>query len=326
MYQIMTFSEKSPRNLYRKTLFNEKTVMGHILIAGGTGLVGSKLVTMLAEKGYETAILSRHTTSSVIKSFRWDPARGAIDHAAIEGASAVINLAGAGIADGLWTSARKRLIIESRTQSTALLRHAIASTSNQVETYLSASAIGYYGHTGDAFLEETAPAGKGFLAESTAAWEAAFHEVETLNIRAAAFRIGIVLSPEGGALEKILLPFKARIGSYFGDGSQWYSWIHIEDVCHMFIHALENPDVRGTYNAVTPNPATNKELVETIGKVKGGPNLIAPVPAFLLRAGMGEMADVILNSNKVSSRKIEATGFSFRFPQLKPALENLLLS
>lgn len=322
----MTFSGKRIRNLYRKPLFNEKTEMGHILIAGGTGLVGSRLVTMLAEKGYETALLSRYTTSSVIKSFRWDPARGVIDQAAVEGATAVINLAGAGIADGLWTSARKRLIIESRTQSTALLRKAIASTSNKVETYLSSSAIGYYGNAGDALLEETAPAGKGFLAESTREWENAFHEIESLNIRAAAFRIGIVLSPEGGALGKILLPFKARIGSYFGDGRQWYSWIHIDDVCRMFIHALENPDMRGIYNAVAPAPVTNKELVETIGKVMGGPNLIAPVPVFLLRTGMGEMADVILNSNKVSSRKIEATGFSFRFPQLKPALENLLLS
>lgn len=320
----MTFSEKSPWNLCTNTLFNEKTEMGHILIAGGTGLVGSKLVTMLAEKGYETALLSRHANSSVIKTYRWNPAQGAIDYAAVEGASAVINLAGAGIADRLWTSARKRLIIESRTQSTALLRQAIASTSNKVETYLSASAIGYYGDAGDALLEETAPAGKGFLAESTKAWEAAFHELESLNIRAAAFRIGIVLSPEGGALGKILLPFKARIGSYFGDGRQWYSWIHIEDVCRMFIHALENPDMRGIYNAVAPNPATNKELVETIGQVRGGPNLIAPVPAFLLRAGMGEMADVILNSSKVSSRKIEAAGYSFRFPLLKPALENLL--
>lgn len=322
----MTFSEKSLWNLSLKPLFKEKTDMGHILIAGGTGLVGTRLTTMLAERGYEIALLSRKTTSDIIKTFQWDPARGIIDRAAVEGASAVINLAGAGIADRLWTSARKRLIIESRTQSTALLRQAIASTSNKVEIYLSASAIGYYGDAGDVLLEETAASGKGFLAESTKAWETAFREVESLNIRAAAFRIGIVLSPEGGALEKMLLPFKARIGSYFGDGRQWYSWIHIDDVCRLFIHALENADMRGIYNAVAPNPVTNKELVETIGKVLGGPNLLAPVPAFLLRTGMGEMAGVILNSNKVSSKKIEATGFSFRFPDLKPALEDLLLS
>lgn len=307
-------------------MFNEKTQMSHILIAGGSGLVGARLSAMLRERGYETALLSRNSSSNGIKTFQWNPASGAIDRAAVEGASAVINLAGAGIADRLWTPARKRLIIESRTQSTALLKQAIATASNRVETYLSASAIGYYGHAGDALLEETAPAGKGFLAESTNAWESAFRELESLHIRSAAFRIGIVLSPEGGALAKILLPFKARVGSYFGDGSQWYSWIHIDDVCRIFIHALENPEVRGIYNAVAPHPVSNKELVETIGKVLGGPNLIAPVPAFLLRTGMGEMADVILNSNRVSSRKIEATGFSFRFPQLKPALEDLLLS
>lgn len=298
--------------------------MGHILIAGGTGLVGSRLSEMLREKGYEVALLSRKSSSDGIRTFQWDPSRGFIDPASVGGARAVINLAGAGIADSWWTAARKKLIIESRTESTALLRKTLATTANQTEVYLSASAIGFYGHAGDKWLEETAPAGKGFLAESTQAWENAFHSVESLNIRAAAFRIGIVLSPEGGALEKMLLPFKARIGAYFGDGRQWYSWIHIDDVCRMFIHALENPDVRGIYNAVAPNPVINKEFVETIGKALGGPNLLAPTPAFLLRTGMGEMADVILNSNRVSSAKIESTGFTFQYPELLPALQQLV--
>lgn len=299
--------------------------MSHILIAGGTGLIGSRLITLLQEKGYKVALLSRRASSSQpVKTYQWDPGRGTIGKEAIEQADAVINLAGAGIADGLWTSARKRLIIGSRTESTALLAQTIQSTSNQVQTYLSASAVGYYGHAGDTWLDESSPAGKGFLAESTKAWESAFHEVENLNIRAVALRIGIVLSPKGGALEKILLPFQARVGSYFGNGKQWYSWIHIEDVCRLFLHALENPDMRGIYNAVAPNPVTNKELVEQIGKVKGGPNLIAPVPAFLLRTAMGEMADVVLNSNRVSAEKTETTGFSFLFPELRPTLEDLI--
>lgn len=300
--------------------------MPHILIAGGTGLIGSRLVALLQEADYNVAVLSRRASSSGgIKTYQWDPAQGTIDREAIEQADAVINLAGAGIADRPWTPGRKRLIMESRTQSTALLRQTILSTSNEVRTYLSASAIGYYGDAGDTWLEESAPAGKGFLAESTRAWEEAFHEVEKLNIRAVAFRIGIVLTPVGGALGKILLPFQARVGGYFGSGKQWYSWIHMEDVCRLFLHALENPDMRGIYNGVAPNPVSNKELVETIGNVKGGPNLIAPVPAFLLRTAMGEMADVILNSSRVSAKKTEATGFTYLFPELKPALEDLLI-
>jgi uncharacterized protein (TIGR01777 family) len=302
----------------------KKQIMSHILIAGGTGLVGSRLCTLLKERGYEVALLSRKASSNGIKTYQWDPAAGSIDREAVEKASAVINLAGAGIADSWWTPARRRLIIESRTQSTALLKKAIETTSNKVETYLSASAIGYYGDSGDTLLEETAPPGEGFLAESTQAWEQAFHEVEALNLRAAAFRIGIVLSDKGGALNKILLPFSFRIGSYFGNGRQWYSWIHIDDVCRMFIHALDSQDMRGIYNAVAPHPATNKNFVETISRVLGGPHLIAPVPAFLLRAAMGEMADVILNSNRVSAEKVEATGFAFRFPELAPALKDLL--
>ncbi|MBK7406917.1 MAG: TIGR01777 family protein [Saprospirales bacterium] len=299
--------------------------MSHILVAGGTGLIGSRLCTRLQENGHQVALLSRKPgASGKIKTYQWDPARGTIDLTAIQQADAVINLAGAGIADTLWTAARKRLIVESRAQSTALLRQAIQSTPNNVQTYLSASAIGFYGHAGEEWLEETASTGKGFLAESTKAWEDAFHEVEKLNIRAVALRIGIVLTPKGGALEKILLPFKGRVGSYFGNGRQWYSWIHIEDVCRLFLYAMENIDMRGIYNAVAPNPVTNKELVESIAKVRGGFNLIAPVPAFLLRTAMGEMADVILNSNRVSAKKTVAAGFTFQYPELSPALEALL--
>lgn len=299
--------------------------MSYILIAGGTGLVGARLGEMLRERGYETALLSRKSAvGSSIRTFAWDPSEGRIDPEALREASAVINLAGAGIADRPWTQARKRLIIESRTQSTGLLRKMLLSTPNRVETYLSASAIGFYGDTGEAWADETAAVGGGFLAESTQAWENAFHEVEAMSIRAVALRIGIVLSPEGGALEKMLLPFKARLGTYFGDGRQWYSWIHIDDLCRIFIYALENPEMRGIYNAVAPNPERNKALVEAIGAALGGPNLAIPAPAFALRLAMGEMADVILNSNRISSKKITDSGFEFRFPELAPALTDLL--
>lgn len=299
--------------------------MGYILIAGGTGLIGTRLCELLQEKGYETALLSRQKASGKTKTFAWDPERGTIDPEALRNASAVINLAGAGIADTWWTPARKRVLIQSRTQPTALLGKMLQSTPNQVETYISASGIGIYGDTGDTWLDENAPSGNDFLAECTRIWETAFGEVEQLPLRTAAIRIGIVLSPEGGAMAKILLPFRFRIGAYFGKGRQWYSWIHIDDLCRLFIHALENPAIRGKYNAVAPQPVTNKEFTKTIGKVLGGLHLIASVPSFLLRSGMGEMADAVLNSNRVSSKKIEASGFAFRFPELEPALRDLLL-
>ena len=299
--------------------------MGHILVAGGTGLVGTRLVQLLRKKGYEVALLSRKASNSKeTTTYRWDTTSGEIDLAAVQNADAVINLAGAGIADSWWTPQRKRLIIESRTHSTGLLLQALQTSPNPVKTYLSASAIGYYGDAGDTWLEETDPAGEGFLAESTQAWEAAFHEAEKLDIRSAALRIGIVLTPKGGALSKMLLPFRARMGSYFGNGRQWYSWIHIDDLCNLFIHALEDPKAQGIYNAVAPNPVTNKELVKAIGGVLGGPYLYAPVPEFVLRGAMGEMADVILSSSRVSAKKVAETGFEFQFPELKPALEDLL--
>ena len=299
--------------------------MGYILIAGGTGLIGTRLCELLQEKGYETALLSRQKAGGKTKTFVWDPERGTIDPEALRNASAVINLAGAGIADTWWTPARKRVLIQSRTQPTALLGKMLQSTPNQVETYISASGIGIYGDTGDTLLDENAPSGNDFLAECTRIWETAFGEVEQLPLRTAAIRIGIVLSPEGGAMAKILLPFRFRIGAYFGKGRQWYSWIHIDDLCRLFIHALENPAIRGKYNAVAPQPVTNKEFTKTIGKVLGGLHLIASVPSFLLRSGMGEMADAVLNSNRVSSKKVEASGFAFRFPELEPALRDLLL-
>lgn len=299
--------------------------MGYILIAGGTGLIGTRLCELLEEKGYETALLSRQNAGGKKKTFAWDLSKGVLDPEAIRNASAVINLAGAGIADTWWTPARKRVLIQSRTQSTALLGKMLQSAPNRVETYLSASGIGIYGNTGDTWVDENAASGNDFLAECTRAWETAFGELERPALRTAAIRIGVVLSPKGGALAKILLPFRFRVGAWFGKGSQWYSWIHIDDLCRLFIHALENPAIHGKYNAVAPQPVTNKEFTKTIGKVLGGPHLIVPVPSFLLRAGMGEMADAVLNSNRVSCKKIEASGFSFRFPELEPALRDLLL-
>ena len=173
-------------------------------------------------------------------------------------------------------------------------------------------------------MSENSPAGKGFLAESTIAWEDAIAEIATTNVRTVALRIGVVLTPEGGALQKMLLPFMVRTGTYFGNGEQWTSWIHRDDLCNIFLWTLENVKIQGTFNAVAPHPLSSYDLTKAISTAKGSGYLLVSAPAFALRLGMGEMADVVLGSTRVSSQKIESQGFVFRFPEAVEALKNLL--
>ncbi len=299
--------------------------MASILLAGGTGLIGSRLSSILAGQGHEVSLLSRKaSTSGPFRTYAWDPARGVIDHDAVRQADVIINLAGAGIADARWTPARKREIIDSRVKSARLLLESMQCTGHTPACYLSGAAIGYYGERGDALVDEHAAPGAGFLAESCVAWEEAIREVSGYGVRTAAFRIGIVLSTRGGALEKMLLPARLGTGAYFGDGSQWYSWIHIDDVCRMFVYAIENPSIEGYYNAVSPSPIQNKAFAATLMRAMNRPQILLPAPAFALRLAMGEMADVVLNSTRVSSQKIEQTGFRFHFPELEAAILDLL--
>lgn len=300
--------------------------MASILLAGGTGLIGSRLRQLLQQQGHEVSLLSRRASrSGPVPVYEWDPARGVIDHEAVRRADVVINLAGAGIADARWTDARKREIIDSRVNSARLLSESFRHTGHTPQCYLSGAAIGYYGDRNDTILEENAAPGRGFLAESCIEWEKAVQEIANAGIRAVAFRIGIVLSTEGGALEKMLLPARLGAGTYFGDGSQWYSWIHIDDVCRLFLYAIEHPDMAGTYNAVAPNPTPNKAFAAALMRAMNRPQILVPAPAFALRFAMGEMADVVLNSTRVSSKKTEQTGFRFDFPELEPAILDLLV-
>ncbi len=299
--------------------------MQHVLIAGGTGLIGTRLSEMLVAAGHRVSHLSRRAQpNGTYPTYQWDVERGTIDDAALEDADVVINLAGAGIADKPWTPARKQLIIDSRVNSTRLLREAIQRATHKPKLYLSGSAVGFYGSRGDELLKEDSPAGEGFLSQSCAAWELAAREVAATGIRTVALRIGIVLSTRGGALEKMLLPLRFFLGVYFGNGRQWYSWIHIEDLCRMFIHAIENEHLQGTYNAVAPHPASNKSLVQALAAAFGRPALILPAPAFAMRLAMGEMAAVVLDSTKVSSQKITSTGFRCEYPTLLHAVNDLL--
>lgn len=296
--------------------------MKTILIAGGTGLIGVRLQTILKEKGYAVRLLTR--TPAGEGQYGWDPGLGNIDDAALQGVDAVINLAGAGIADGRWTPARKKLLVDSRVQSAKVLREAFLRTKIFPETYLSASAIGYYGNSGEQCMFETdPPVDQSFMVQCCAAWEEGAEEVAALGIRTVLFRIGVVLTKEGGALAEFVKPLRFGLGAYFADGKAWYSWIHREDLCRMFVWALEHPQMEGVYNAVAPSPVRNKDLVKATAKAMRQPALIVPAPAFALRLVLGEMSAVVLNSNLIADDKVRASGFLFHFPDLETALQDI---
>ncbi len=300
--------------------------MSTILIAGGTGLVGKHLSQMLQSAGHTVLHLSRkQDLKAKYPAFAWDLAKKTIDQAAVDRADFIINLAGAGIADERWTPERKRLIISSRVDSTLLLKAAIERRPTPLKAFISASAIGFYGSRGEQLLTESDEAGtNSFLAESVSKWEQAIEKIAETGLRTVVIRIGVVLSTKGGALEKMLIPFRFFNATYFGNGQQWMSWVHIDDICRMFIQAIENEQFSGIYNGVAPHPFRNKDLVCELKKAIGGLAIMLPAPEFVLRVAMGEMADVVFDSTRVSSKKIEATGFKFLFPDLLPALKDLL--
>jgi hypothetical protein len=300
--------------------------MSTILIAGGSGLIGLRLSRLLTEKGYTVTHLSRSASrSSTYKVYRWDPAAGYIEPEAVTTADYIINLAGEGIADKPWTSARKASIISSRTQSASVLLKACLETGARPRAYLAASAIGFYGHRGEEELTETAAAGSGFLSESCVAWEKATAELaDRLQVRTFVLRIGLVLSVKGGALAKMIPPAKLLVSPWFGDGKQWYPWVHIDDLCRMFIAAVEDERYKGIFNGVAPQPVRNADLARQLPLALGRPAASFSAPAFGLRLAMGELADVVLNSTRCVPRHLQAVGFQFQFPELLPALKDLV--
>ena len=296
--------------------------MSVILLAGGSGLIGRRLSQLLRTKGHTVRNLTRSPKGE--GQFAWNPASGALDEAALPDVDAVINLAGAGIADRRWTTARKRELIESRVQSAWTLRNAFERTGHRPQVYLSASAIGYYGNSGERPMAETdAPVDHSFMVDCCRQWESAADEIAGLGIRTAKMRIGVVLDKAGGALAEFVKPLQFGIGAYFADGQSWYSWIHTDDVCRLFIWAMENPEVTGVFNAVAPHPVRNRELVKAIVKARQLPALLVPAPEFALRFILGEMSAVVLNSNRVDSGKAVRAGFQFQFPELEGALAQI---
>ncbi len=299
----------------------------NILITGGTGLVGTRLAEILIRKGYQVSFLSRQAGEGKIKKYLWDLKTKYIDEGAIQKADHIIHLAGAGVFDKRWTKEYKKEILESRVDSTALLAEKLSTLKHKVKSFISASAIGIYGFdTGDSWQNETEPTivGKGFLAEVTGKWEASLSPIEKSGLRTVKIRIGIVLSGQGGALEELSKPIKYFVGSPMGKGIQYVSWIHVDDLCEMFITALENEKMQGAYNAAAPDPVTNKMLTIEIASVLKRPLWLPNIPAFVLNLILSsEKAAILLGGNRVSTEKIVEAGFKFNYPNLKPALEDL---
>ncbi|GAB4236388.1 MAG: TIGR01777 family oxidoreductase [Deltaproteobacteria bacterium] len=296
-----------------------------VAITGSTGLVGSGVVSVLSAAGHEVVRLVRRAPALGENAVRWDPATGEIDAAGLDRLDAVVHLAGENVGSGRWTAARKTAIRDSRVNGTRLLCDALASLSAPPKTLVCASAIGYYGDRGEELLTEESPPGSGFLADVCREWEAASEAAAGKGIRVVALRIGVVLSPNGGALSRMLPLFRAGLGGVIGGGRQYVSWVAFDDLPRIILHALGCGDLSGPVNAVAPHPVTNRELTEALGTALSRPTPL-PVPAFALRLAVGrEMADaLLLASARVVPRRLEETGYRFRFPELEGALRHLL--
>lgn len=302
-------------------------IKSNILITGGSGFVGTRLTELLIRKGFNISHLSRkEDLTGKVKKYKWDIEKGYINPKAFVKIDHIIHLAGAGIADKRWTDARKKEILDSRVDSTKLLFEFLKTNKNQVKTIVSASAIGYYGFgsSNEVFDEGDKPASD-FLANVTALWENEVDKITKLDIRIVKMRIGVVLSEKGGALPQMVTPVKLLAGSPLGTGEQMISWIDLDDLCNLFIFAIENTEMAGAYNAVAPNPVSNKMFTKAIGKIINRPIWPISVPKFLLNIVLGEMEVVVTGNCNVKNKRIaEETDFVFEFPNLEKSLKKHL--
>jgi uncharacterized protein (TIGR01777 family) len=296
----------------------------HILITGGSGLLGTELTQLLLDKGYSVSHLSRKPGHDPqVKTFLWDIEQGIIDEKCIDGIDIILHLAGAGIADSRWTDARKKLIIESRTKSIALIYDLLKQKPHQVKKVISASGIGYYSDRGDELMHEDSLPAHDFMGECCVAWEQAVTAGGALGLDILIFRTGIALTKEGGALTKIAMPVKLGAGAALGSGKQWLSWIHHQDVSDMYLYGIEHQELTGIYNMAAPVPVTNQQLTKAIARQLKKPLWLPNVPAFLLKLLLGEMATIVLGSTKVDTAKIEQAGFQFKYPDIEGALKEI---
>lgn len=306
-------------------------LMPTILITGGTGLTGSRLSSILVEKGYEVIVMSRdankHSSHPNIRYAAWNVERQTIDVAAVQQADHIIHLAGAGVVDHPWTAAYRKKIADSRIQSISLLHQTLAKNPHRVQSFISASAIGWYGADKIPTVPfvENDPVSPGFLGDTCRDWEKAAMKMEALGIRVGILRTGIVLSKNGGALKEFLKPLRFGIAATIGNGKQVVSWIHIDDLCNMYLHLIENASLKGIFNAVAPQPVSNEKLTKELACIVHPRfHIHVAVPAFVLKVMMGARSIEVLKSTSVSADKIIHAGFHFSFPDISTALKNLI--
>jgi hypothetical protein len=302
-----------------------------ILITGATGLIGRSLCRSLIDEGRQVVALSRRppaappiTDLEGVIAVQWEPSAGPPPAAAWEGVDVVIHLAGEPVTTR-WTEEQKRRIHDSRVEGARNLVAGMRATPRPPKVFVSASAVGFYGDRGDEILNENSAPGDGFLSELCLDWEAEAARARELGVRVPLVRVGVVLSPSGGALEKMLLPFKLGLGGRVGDGRQWFPWIHIEDIVGIFLHALSSPAVDGPINGVAPGIVTNEEFTRELAAALNRPAFF-PVPKSALRVLMGEMSEVVTGGQRIVPQVALDTGYQFKYPNLRPALESILKS
>jgi uncharacterized protein (TIGR01777 family) len=299
-----------------------------VIVTGSTGLVGRALVKSLLSDGHEVTRLVRGGAQEFrapgTAAVRWDPERGEIDAAGLEGHDAAVHLAGEPIGEGRWDDEKKRRILESRVKGTRLIAEALAGLSAKPRALVSASAVGFYGDRGDEVMREESASGADFLSEVCREWEKATLAASQAGIRVVHVRIGVVLDAEGGALPRMLTPFKLGLGGRVGSGRQYMSWITLEDLVGVIRRAVEDESLRGPVNAVAPRPVTNEEFTKALGRVLGRPTIFA-MPAFAARLAFGEMADALLLSGaRVEPARLQEAGHQFRHAEIEGALRSVL--
>jgi uncharacterized protein (TIGR01777 family) len=297
-----------------------------VAVSGSSGLVGSALTAALGANGHTVARLVRTGSAADSNSIRWDPLAGTLDTQALEGADAIVHLAGASIAGGRWTAARKQLLRSSRVEATQHLLEGISRLRQRPAVFVAASAIGFYGDRGDERLSESSAPGDDFLSQLARDWEASALRAESLGIRTVLLRFGVILSTRGGALPRMLTPFRLGVGGRLGSGKQWMSWLALDEATAIILYALTKESLRGPVNAVAPNPATNAEFTRALARALHRPALF-PAPAFALRLLLGEMADaLLLSSQRVFPERFIALDYAFRAPRLDEAIAGVLAS
>lgn len=295
-----------------------------VAISGATGLVGTELSSLFREEGKSVLAISRREGAAYDDTIRWDPSSGLTNPARLESVDAIVHLAGENIAGGRWNETLKRKIRNSRVEGTRNLVKSIAAVEKRPKVLVSASAIGFYGDRGAAELTESSESGTGFLSEVCQEWEAEADAAKALGLRVVKIRIGVVLSPKGGALAKMLLPFKMGLGGVVGSGNQYWSWIGLEDLTRAIAWCVNNDSVEGPVNAVSPTPMTNKDFTKGVGKALSRPTIF-PLPGFMAKIVLGEMAEsLLLSSTRVMPDALTKSGFEFSHPELVGCLKHEL--